>query len=60
MSAQTKVVQLDLFIKQKEEVAAVIIEAKKRNFSRRVNHLFGELERVKSELKKEGFWEDDQ
>jgi len=58
MSAQTKITQLDLFIKEKEQVESILIEAKKRNFSRRVNHLFGELERIKAELKKDGFWEE--
>lgn len=59
MAAQTKVIQMDLFIKEKEQVQQVVVEAKKRNFSRRVNHLFGEIERIKQELKKEGFWEEE-
>jgi len=58
MAVQTKLIQMDLFIKHQEEVQKVVIEAKKRNFSRRINHLFGELERIKAEIQKEGFWEE--
>ena len=58
-ASQTKLVQLDLFIKEKEQVEKVLVEAKKRNFSRRINHIFGELERIKTEIKKEGFWENE-
>lgn len=53
MSVQSKIYQLDLFIKEKEEVEAVLKEAKKRNFSRRINHLFGELSKLKADIEKE-------
>ena len=58
MTAQTKIVQLDLFIQSQEQVKTVVNEAKKRNFSRRINHIFGEVERLKKEIQKEGFWEE--
>jgi len=50
MTTQSKVYQLDLFIKNKEEVEEKIREAKKRNFTRRINYLFGELSKLKSEI----------
>ena len=50
MSVQSKVYQFDLFIKEKEEVEAAIKEAKKRNFTRRINYLFGELSKLKAEI----------
>jgi hypothetical protein len=55
MAAQTKCLQLDLFIKEKEEIEATLFEARKRNFSRRFNHLFGELMKLQGDLEKAGF-----
>lgn len=52
MATDSKVYQLDMFIKEKEQVEAVLKEAKKRNFSRRINHLFGELSKLKSDIEK--------
>lgn len=46
----TKIIQMDLFIKEKEDVKNAVITAKSRNFSRRINHLFGELEKIKKEI----------
>lgn len=57
MSTQSKVYQLDLFIKEKEDLEPVLKEAKKRNFTRRINHLFGELSKLKADIEKEGISE---
>lgn len=50
MTTQSKVYQLDLFNKGKEEVEEKLKEAKKRNFTRRLNYLFGELSKLKAEI----------
>jgi hypothetical protein len=55
MATAAKCVQLDLFIKEKEEIEATVFEARKRNFSRRFNHLFGELMKLQGDLEKAGF-----
>jgi hypothetical protein len=48
----------DFFIRKKEELDVFIKETKKRNFSRRVNHIFGLCETMKKELMAEGLWEE--
>lgn len=55
MAAQTKCVQLDMFIREKEKLEETIFEARRRNFSRRFNHLFGELMKLRGDLEKAGF-----
>lgn len=42
--------QGDLFIEKKEDCEKVLLEAKKRNFTRRIQHLFGELDKIQKEI----------
>jgi hypothetical protein len=51
-------VQLDLFIQDSNMVNEMIVEAKNRNFTRRINHLFGELDKIKKEAIHMGMYSD--
>lgn len=59
MVIEFKEFQQDLFIKSSKELNSVLMEAKKRNYSRRINHLFGELYKIKEEIEKDGLMGDE-
>ena len=59
MRIATKIMQPDLFIKEPHEVEKIVIEAKKKNYTRRINYMFGELDRIKSELQELGLYEEE-
>ena len=56
MVIEFKEFQQDLFIKSKEELNSVLEEAKRRNYTRRFNHLFGVLYKLKNDLENDGFF----
>lgn len=58
MKLIAKAIQPDLFIEKPEDVEKLLMEVKKKNYTRRINFMFGELDKIRSELSELGLYEE--